>query len=68
MPLAYPGGVGGQTGRLAACRQPDDAGAVDDVDRVLERTIDALLDARRPGASICRRRRPGRSTRTAGGS
>jgi hypothetical protein len=26
---------------------------VDDVDRVLERTIDALLDQRRPGASIC---------------
>ncbi len=53
MPRAYPGGVGGQTGRLAACGQRDDAGAVDDVDRVLERTIDALLDQRRPGASIC---------------
>jgi uncharacterized protein DUF3253 len=26
---------------------------VDDVGRVLERTIDALLDQRRPGASIC---------------
>ena len=53
MPRAYPAGVGGQTGRLAASGQRDDAGAVDDVDRVLERTIDALLDARRPGASIC---------------
>lgn len=26
---------------------------MDDVDRVLERTIDTLLDQRRPGASIC---------------
>ena len=26
---------------------------MDDVGRVLERTIDALLDQRRPGASIC---------------
>ena len=53
MPTAYPRRVRGQTGRLAACRRRDDAGAVDDVDRVLEQTIDALLDQRRPGASIC---------------
>jgi hypothetical protein len=26
---------------------------VDDVDRVLERTIDELLDQRRPGTTIC---------------
>jgi len=26
---------------------------VDDVDRVLERTIDVLLDQRRPGTTIC---------------
>ncbi|MFQ1002094.1 DUF3253 domain-containing protein [Modestobacter sp. SSW1-42] len=26
---------------------------MDDVDRVLERTIDELLDQRRPGATIC---------------
>jgi Protein of unknown function (DUF3253) len=31
----------------------DDAGAVDDVDRALERTLGALLDHRRPDASVC---------------
>jgi hypothetical protein len=30
-----------------------DPGGVDDVDRALERTIDALLDQRRAGATIC---------------
>jgi hypothetical protein len=29
------------------------AGRVDDVERTLERTIDALLDQRRPGTTIC---------------
>ena len=39
-------------GRAGAPR-PGQAAEVDDVDRVLERTIDALLDQRRVGATIC---------------
>jgi uncharacterized protein DUF3253 len=38
---------------LARVRGDDDAGAVDDVDRALERTLGDLLDRRRPDASVC---------------
>ena len=53
MASPYPGGVDGQTGRLAAGRVRDDAGRVDDVDRALEQVIGTLLDRRRPEVSIC---------------
>jgi hypothetical protein len=39
--------------RRADQRQRGDARPVDDVARALERTIDALLDQRRAGTTIC---------------
>ena len=40
-------------GPLAAARGEIEAETVDDIDRQLEATIGALLDRRRPEASIC---------------
>ena len=43
----------GSPALLAGRRARPHAGSVDDVDRRLEQTIGALLDGRRPDATIC---------------